>query len=81
MSEIFESCCCKGVRFCKLCVSTERVLNLNINEISNLKYKDYRFYCFINKIGKAVFDPHLTHESSLTEIAVSLFFISLKLIM
>lgn len=68
MPEIFENCCCKGIRFCNGCVNTERVSNLNINQINNLRYKNYRFYYFINNIGKAVYDSNLTYKSLLLEI-------------
>lgn len=70
MPEIFENCCCKGIRFCNGCVNTERVSNLNINQINNLRYKNYRFYYFINNIGKAVYDSNLTYKSLLLEIKV-----------
>lgn len=70
MSEVLENCFCKGIRYCKFCINTERVKNLNINQVNNLKYKNYRFYYFINKIGKAAYDLTLTYKSSLIEIKV-----------
>ncbi|RCN47994.1 hypothetical protein ANCCAN_05933 [Ancylostoma caninum] len=60
-----QSCACKGVRFCALCESSERVQRLRIEED---KYAKYDVFVFDHTSGKGVRCPSLNSTSSIEEI-------------
>lgn len=60
-----QLCGCKGVRFCALCETTDRVKKLRVEED---KYADYEFYVYSQAEGKPVKAPELGSTSSIEEI-------------
>ncbi|EYC39983.1 hypothetical protein Y032_0634g912 [Ancylostoma ceylanicum] len=60
-----QSCACKGVRFCALCETSERVQRLRIEED---RYAKYKVFVFDHTTGKAFHCPSLNSTSSIEEI-------------
>ncbi|CAB3402403.1 unnamed protein product [Caenorhabditis bovis] len=60
-----QSCGCKGVRFCALCETTERVKKLRVD---GDKYENYKVFLFDHKYTLAHPAPSLNSKSSLEEI-------------
>ncbi|CAJ0597673.1 unnamed protein product [Cylicocyclus nassatus] len=58
-------CGCKGVRFCALCETSERVQKLRLEED---KYANYEIFVFDHITSRGFRSPHLTSTSSVEEI-------------
>uniref|UniRef100_A0A1I7X6I6 Phage protein n=1 Tax=Heterorhabditis bacteriophora TaxID=37862 RepID=A0A1I7X6I6_HETBA len=60
-----SQCGCKGVRFCALCESTDRVLKLRLEEDV---YANYEYFVYDENSKNAVKCPSLRSSSTIDEI-------------
>uniref|UniRef100_A0A8R1I7L7 Alpha-ketoglutarate-dependent dioxygenase AlkB-like domain-containing protein n=1 Tax=Caenorhabditis japonica TaxID=281687 RepID=A0A8R1I7L7_CAEJA len=65
MGALVQECGCKGVRFCALCETTERVKKLRVVED---KYADYQVFIYDHQRQIAIPTSNLSSKSSLEEI-------------
>ncbi|PAV63511.1 hypothetical protein WR25_07684 [Diploscapter pachys] len=60
-----QTCGCKGIRFCAMCLSSERVRKLRIEED---KYADFAVFVYSNTLKRAVRATQLNSTSGLEDI-------------